>query len=268
MSEEVVDIVAVELAELAECEKFILDTVRASFEAGRMLHRVMDSRLYRHTYQSFEEWCKVKLHYSIRHCQRLMRECTSEQTIKTRWAADVELGNKRDMYVAPLAHLTPVVVRELTKLPVDKQYDVFVTAVASGEKVTAKTVKAAVVDFKRRTTPPPLPAPPPGGTLRPEVKAAIEEGAGRFAMLAARLVELSADFKKLFEEPVGVFVNPQEILAWLDGLKKTVRFAVPWSDCVHCGQIGCSECRGTGWLPWDRFEAAPAELRAGSLTQR
>jgi len=257
----------VELAELAECEKFILDAVRVSFEAGKMLHRVMDSRLYRHTYQSFEEWCKVKLNYSIRHCQRLMRECTSEQVIKTRWAADVELGNRRDIHVAPLAHLTPVVVRELTKLPVDKQYDAFVSVIASGEKVTAKTVKAIVVDFKRRTTPPPLASPPPAGTLRLEVKAAIEEGGSRFAMLAARVVELAADFRKLLEEPVGTFANPQEVEALLDGLKRVVRFAAPWADCVHCQQVGCSECRGTGWLPRERFEAAPAELREGSLVR-
>lgn len=255
--EDIITIPSDVLGELNECLRVIHEGEQTFVQVGMALHRVMDRQLFRYTHADFKAWCKDHLPWSYRHAQRLMDGATTVKVLEN------ECAPKMTNWSPP----PESIVRELQSLPVDRRAAAYEAVVASGEKVTAKTVQAAVVEFKRRTTPPPLPAPPPAGTLRPEVALAIEEGGGRFGMLAARVVELTGDFRKLFAEPAGTFLNPQEVEALLDGLKRIVRFSTPWSDCVHCSQVGCSECRGTGWLCRDRFESAPAELRERSLVK-
>lgn len=263
MPDVVMNVEAAERAELAECLRVIQDGEQTFIRVGESLRTVQHKRLFRYTHEDFKGWCKEHLPWSFRRAQQLMDASITGKALMQTCAPKTN-----NLFVG--VPVNEGIVRELQVLDPPKREAAFQLALDSGAKrVTAKVVKEAVREVQRRITPPAVPVPPPPpGTVRPEVQAALDR-AGEFDFLLAKLAEFRQAAEKLWSDAtVGMFLNPHEVESFVDGLKRLVRFAKPYADCVYCEQVGCTECRSCGWLPKDKYDAAPSEVRERSVVRR
>lgn len=127
--------------ELARCEADLARYKQAAFDAGRALSTIRDSRLYRQTHSTFEDYCEQKWEFSDRHVRRLIDASDVVSLIQDQSGPTGPVPtNERQ-------------VRPLTKLrnEPEKVREAWADAVASSPvgkdgkpKVTAKQVAAAV----------------------------------------------------------------------------------------------------------------------------
>lgn len=58
---------------LMECEEVLASHSRHVFEAGRIIREIRDDKLYLEAgFKTFEEYCKTRWEFTVRHAQRLM----------------------------------------------------------------------------------------------------------------------------------------------------------------------------------------------------
>ena len=117
--------------ELRLLESTIEEGIKSFYKVGTALLKIRDSRLYRETHSTFEDYCRDRWDMSARKAQRLMI------------ASDI-IDNLRPIGVTLPA--TESQVRPLTKLESEQQAKVWEVAVetAPSGKVTAKHVKVIV----------------------------------------------------------------------------------------------------------------------------
>lgn len=131
------------------------------------------------------------------------------------------------------------------------------------EKVTAGeiTVHAATQEMKRREEPEEKPEP-----VKDEIGGEVPERlAGmftdiRFDELAGQLRAVKKGIKALTDDPLGVWLHAQDVLASLENVIKAVKFARPHALCPYCkggGNKGCKTCRKSGWMPVEVYNAVP-----------
>ena len=65
----------------------------------------------------------------------------------------------------------------------------------------------------------------------------------------------------LADAPIGRYINAQALKADLNGIWRTLKFALPYGVCPYCGGDRCDTCKSTGWMPRDVWQAAPSEMR-------
>ena len=66
------------------------------------LVEIRDSRLYREEYETFEDYCKGRWDYTIRHCDRLM---SAAGTVKALESGPIGLVPQNEAQVRPLTQL-------------------------------------------------------------------------------------------------------------------------------------------------------------------
>lgn len=131
--------------QLAQLENVIEAGVRTFVDVGNALMEIREARLYRQTHTTFEDYCKERWGFSMRHANRLISSaCITERVGPT--------GPKPQ---------TESQARPLTKLPPEQQSEAWSEACErSGGQPTAKQVDE-VVRERTQEKPPPKPAPTP-----------------------------------------------------------------------------------------------------------
>lgn len=127
---EVMDLTVQEKTELAELETVIENGMKHFLVVGRALLRIRDSRLYRDTHRTFNDYCRDRWGMSRSYAHRMIEGAKTADNL-------LPIGN------------TPVneaQARPLTRLEPEKQREVWQEAVetAPGGKVTAEHVEDVV----------------------------------------------------------------------------------------------------------------------------
>lgn len=81
---------------------------------------------------------------------------------------------------------------------------------------------------------------------------------------AVRHVEMFKDKK------TAAFIHIQEVTKAISDARRMLKFGMPHGPCGYCDQSGkesagrgtCKACKGLGWLPRDRWDQMPADLKA------
>jgi hypothetical protein len=115
---------------LVALERKIEQGMTTFVEVGQSLMEIRDSRLYRVEYKTFEAYCQEKWGMSRRQADRLIGGSEVAENLRPRG----------------LKTITEKQARPLTKLPAEKQPEVWAKAVeiADGEQPTARQVEQAV----------------------------------------------------------------------------------------------------------------------------
>lgn len=144
-----------ERSRLIECETIIERGLQTFVEVGIALAEIRESRLYRLTHGTFEEYCGERWGIERRRAYQLI----DASAVVTNITDDVKNFSHRESHVAPLARLEP-----------EQQPTVWREAVttAPNGKVTAAHVEATVKTFQTTMATPPPPAPAPV-SARPHV---------------------------------------------------------------------------------------------------
>lgn len=96
----------------------------------------------------------------------------------------------------------------------------------------------------------------------PERFAAVFSRANVFDSIRNRLNTLRAELDALCQEPLGVFLHRQGVLADIDNLKSALKFSRPYTVCPYCRGNGCKGCKQQGWITEDGYKSAPREMKA------
>jgi hypothetical protein len=130
--------------ELAQCEATIAKGMETFVEVGTALLRIRDSRLYRETFGTFEDYCRGRWSMERRHAYRLI-DAASVVSNVSNWTQEIPHTESQ--------------ARPLTSLDPDDQREAWSRAVetAPNGKVTADHVKQTVDEmFPRVERPAPL----------------------------------------------------------------------------------------------------------------
>jgi hypothetical protein len=125
---EVMDLTVQEKTELAELETVIENGMKHFLVVGRALLRIRDSRLYRDTHRTFNDYCRDRWGMTRMRASQLIAAVAVSENVNP----GLQIGEK---------HLRP-----LTRLEPEKQREVWQEAVetAPGGKVTAEHVEDVV----------------------------------------------------------------------------------------------------------------------------
>lgn len=126
-----------EANKLSELEKVIQHHFETFSQAGHALNEIRDTRLYRETHATFEDYCRARWEMSKTQANRLISAArVVENVAKTRGGKDI------------VEHLTESAIRPLTQLAPAQQRRVIEKVVeqappsAAGRGVTAKLVQS------------------------------------------------------------------------------------------------------------------------------
>lgn len=140
-----------EQTRLSELERVINDGLMTFIDVGASLLEIRNSRLYRHEYGTFEEYCRTKWGMSRIHAHRLIK---AHEVV----TALLPLGNNANPEADDLLPIGNIPTNErharpLSKLPPEQQKEAWQRAVetAPNGKVTAKHVEKVVNEMKVRT---------------------------------------------------------------------------------------------------------------------
>lgn len=128
-----------EKTELEQLESVISKNLGAFYEVGCALAKIRDSRLYRETHATFEDYCRERWDMSHQHADRLIG---SSNVIEVLTPIGVKPANEAQ-------------ARPLTKLETpEQQQEAWQKAVETAPegKVTARHVSKVVSEFKKDTT--------------------------------------------------------------------------------------------------------------------
>jgi len=132
------ELTTIEQSELESLETIINKNVGAFYKVGCALAKIRDSRLYRETYSTFEDYCKDRWDMSHQHADRLIG---SSNVIENVTPVGVKPANERQ-------------TRPLTKLKPEQQQEAWekVVKTAPEGKITARYVSKVVSEIKKDTT--------------------------------------------------------------------------------------------------------------------
>lgn len=132
---------------LTECETIIEKGLQTFVEVGIALAEIRESRLYRLTHGTFEEYCGERWGFTSIRAKQLMESAVVAKNIET-----VVSNGVTESHLRPLKNLQPEQQREVYQRSVET---------APNGKVTAAHVEATVKTFQATiATPPPTPQPP------------------------------------------------------------------------------------------------------------
>lgn len=224
---------AVERSRLDELESVIRRGLQSFIEAGEALTEVRESKLYRDSHNTFEEYCRDRWSISDSRARQLV---AAAETVTTVTVAGLPAPSNE----AQARELAP-----LREEPEKLRATWAEANRATGGKPTAAAVRQAREQIAPRLVPPVRPAPQPLRPLRvpptpaPQPEAEIvdaeivEEDSRRDAELNALLAETDIKFRATFSSALAkaddvwqfnvpriaeVFANPsdrQRVLSWI-----------------------------------------------------
>ena len=190
-----------ERSRLDELETVIRRGLQSFIEAGEALTEVRDSRLYRHTYATFEEYCRDRWNISDSRARQLV---AAAETVTTVTVAGLPAPSNE----AQARELAP-----LREEPEKLRAAWAEANRATGGKPTAAAVRQAREQIAPRLVPPVRPAPSPvpprpaAPSLPSEVEIVdaeiVEEDSRRDAELNALLAETDVKFRATFSSAMA-----------------------------------------------------------------
>ena len=243
-----------EAADLDRHERIIARSISSFFEVGEALVDIRDRRLWRGAYESFEDYCDRRWHFTTRRARQLI---AGAKVVKNLAGASAKAENGTTV---PL--LNERSAREVAKAPEEKQAEVVARAAAkaNGKAPTAKQVREAVEEVKREEAPAAKVITDKAGAPVPQhlLPAFTDK---RFAEAMNLLTEAKSVLQQIANDPaVGSFLHWQQVEADYKNLWRTVKFAKPYAVHQKCRGKGCKDCRHTGWLPKMLHDAAAKEV--------
>jgi hypothetical protein len=173
-----------EVVMLTACEKTIAEGMESFKSVGRALVEIRDSRLYRATHATFEDYCRERWNWSRRRAYQLI-----EAAVVVAESPECE----------PLVH-TERQARELAKVEPDKRAEVLHAAAECG-KVTAKSIREAANPAQQDEAPPtPIDSETRAYHVSLKIKSWTDEAKEHVASLnpsRAELIQAALAFKKL-----------------------------------------------------------------------
>ena len=173
-----------EVVLLADCEQKIADGMESFKAVGRALVQVRDSRLYRATHATFEEYCRERWQMDRTYAYRIIE------------------GAKIADEMLPIGNIpTEAAAREIAKVEPGQRAEVLQSAAASG-KVTAKSIREASKPKQEQPGPTPIiqDAQTRAYSVSLKIQAMTDEMKERVASLnpsRAELIQAALAFKKL-----------------------------------------------------------------------
>ncbi|HUX78200.1 MAG TPA: hypothetical protein VMW10_00420 [Alphaproteobacteria bacterium] len=131
------ELTVIEKTELEELETVIKQDMGAFYRVGCALAKIRDSRLYRQTHDTFEEYCKDRLDMSLNYSERLMISAKVFENIKSLPMGRVPANERQ--------------ARPLTKLATaEAQREAWETVVETAPegKITARHVSKVVFQIR------------------------------------------------------------------------------------------------------------------------
>lgn len=156
---------APEAGELAECEAIVERGIETFLEVGTALLKIRDGRLYRQTFGTFEDYCRVRWGMSRIHAHRMIEAAQVAENV-------LPIGNtppSSESQLRPLVRLEPEQQREAYKRAVD---------LAPNGKPTARQVEEAAEAVAPRPVPVHQPIPdqrPLWSDFEPDDEPEVEE---------------------------------------------------------------------------------------------
>jgi len=134
------ELTVIEKTELEELETVIKQDMGAFYRVGCALAKIRDSRLYRQTHDTFEEYCKDRLDMSLNYSERLMISAKVFENIKSLPMGRVPANERQ--------------ARPLTKLATaEAQREAWETVVETAPegKITAKHIASVIKKIQNET---------------------------------------------------------------------------------------------------------------------
>jgi hypothetical protein len=136
------DLSPAEEIRLIECENIIQEHLFGFVVVGLATKEIRDKRLYRKKYRTWDEYSTKVLDMAKRVADQYI---AAAQVVENLGAIAPKLENDGGKIALPANEAQ---ARELAKLPSEEQGPVWQILVASGEPITAKAIRKAVLSFK------------------------------------------------------------------------------------------------------------------------
>lgn len=252
----------------------------AFYAMGTAMLEIRDRKLYRDTYDSWEEFCEKRFDMTRNRANRLIAAAAVESAPESN--PELKETNKSVQNCTSLLNKTkstesggsiiktPSQARELAKVPTEDRPAVLAAVSGAGKSVTAKAIRNAAQAIVERTNP-------------PEVKDAVEVDCEGFPIpestlerwhrrneikeLMQAISRVKAGVKRAMEakEWIGNNVNFQSLMTDLGNAYSGLKFCTPYAVCTSCNGVRsakCSFCSGTGLLSELAWKtAAPQEVK-------
>ncbi len=237
----VTDLSTSEKKHLENLEDVINNHIDSFISCGKALSIIWKRKLYRKTHKTFDEYCSEKWQLSRSHVYRQIEAFKVSENVSHGGQNDHKPNERQ--------------ARELAKVPVDKQQEVWDLAVAEAPekngkpKVTGVQVKKIVdkaLTLKR-------------GEYTDRVAQALASKS-EFASKQQQISKLIQEIKALSQTPLGTFIKLQQLETDLRNAWQGLKFAAPFAPCGYCGQDGCKVCHNQGWVTRSIHKFTPSGL--------
>jgi len=141
------------------------------------------------------------------------------------------------------------------------------TTAKSPTPASAAAIEEGVISDIAPVTSRPEPAKPPTDQFEHLIKdkeiAAAFANRHVFTSLMHQVSQLKSEFLNLVSIPGGQWVRRlgQQFEADVNNLHAALRFCIPYALCPYCGGAKCTQCKQTGWMPEDIYNAVPGDIR-------
>ena len=247
-----------EQADLTKLEKVVAAGQQTFVEVGLALSEIRERKLYRLDFNTFEEYCQNRWHWTRRRVSQLIIASAVVQGLPENLGTTVPNEGT---------------AREIARLPESGRAGVVESIVASGKRVTSAEVKKhlpppparQVADRAEVSTPPAAPLPPPpsqvlDGTNWPIPTQLIPlwQRADEVQELLTILSRVKGVLRSAQDKGDMLFAEVcfSSALSQLDQAWTDIKTAKPFAVCPACqGQVPdrCTLCKGRGMLSEHRW---------------
>lgn len=233
-----------EATTLAECEA-VIETNRDGFiRVAEAMATIRDERLYRRTHATFEDYCKERWGFTRMRASQVIAAADTIGNLSE--VCKPWFTNERQL--RELANVDPeereaIAAEVIDRAPRD----------AEGKpKVTAKLIREVVSERESvGTVERDIPIDDDGTATEPEPKderrARADEATASFRGILSLFRQVKSAVKELRQRGDMAHVT-NSFEAAVIGVERTVKDAMPYATCPHCGGKGCAKCLSRGWL--------------------
>lgn len=248
--------------EIEKSERARARRIEKEIETGRIqglrwlanVYIFKEEKLYRFDYQSWADFSTKIIGMSVKSIDHKLRAC---EILGINPHADNLLPQLPDT-----AKNLPA-IRAISEVPTEVRDETIKKLHNQPGPITPKVVRQAAESAKEKSVYAKVEKKDFDAELTERVKDAFAERNVFDGMVA--------DFKRLgdrvefhMHDPLCTFLDGERILALIENIKVAIRFAKPYSDCVHCQQQGCERCHDQGWITRPLFSQLPEPLQRQS----
>ena len=245
------EITKLENERLADLENIIKRGQKTFVEVGNALEEIRDERLYRESFQDFDEYCMAKWGWGYKRAHQLITSASVAKSLQ---------NNKEMSTIVDISNEGQA--RELAKVEPERRKAVLEAVVSSGVTITAKAIKNAAranvdavrVDSCRNEIP---------AKMLPTWDRADSEASEGMAMVSKLRTALS--HAQEAEDLIYREMNFSATLTALNNAYSDFKRVKPHSVCYVCHGLRsekCEACKGRGFYSKFFYEmCVPEEFK-------